>query len=125
MELEKLARVGHLVNAMERLNAAAKKIRVNGAVGCEHEFFDEAVSDVALAARDVGHALLFVEFNDRLREIEVDGAVLVAAGVEEQSELLHVAETRRERGVKPGHFLIAFEDFCDVRVGHALGRTKY
>jgi len=43
----------------------------------EHELFDEAVSDVALAARDVGHALLFVEFDDRLGEIEVDGAALV------------------------------------------------
>src|SRR5260370_19378390 len=106
MELEKLARVGHLVNAMERLNAAAKKIRVNGAVGCEHEFFDEAVSDVALAARDVGHALLFVEFNDRLREIEVDGAVLVAAGGGEPGGIPHFPEGRRRGGVKPGHFRI-------------------
>jgi len=42
--------------------------------------------DVALAARDVGHALLVVEFNDPLGEIEVDRAMLVAADVEEQGE---------------------------------------
>ena len=46
---------------------------------------------------DVGHALLFVEFDDGLGKIEIDGAVFVAARVEEQREFFHVAEMRRER----------------------------
>jgi len=64
-ELEDFAGVRLLMNAMERFDAAVKKIRGDGAIGGEHEFFDEAVSNVAFAARDVGHALLFVEFDDR------------------------------------------------------------
>src|SRR6266481_3665945 len=79
------------------------------------------MSDVALAARDVGHALLFVKFDDWLGEIEVDGAVFVSAGVEEKGEILHVAEAGSKRGVTLGHFRIAFENFVDVRVGHAFG----
>src|SRR5260370_1235027 len=120
-ELEDFAGVGLLMNAMERLDAASKKIRGDSAIGGEHEFFDETVSDIALAARDIGHALLFVEFDDRLREIEIDGATFVAAGVEQQSEFLHIAEAGRERGVTLGHFRVGFEDFVDVGVGHALG----
>ena len=38
-----------------------------------------------------------VEFDDALGKIEIDGAVLVAARVEEQREFFHVAEMRRER----------------------------
>src|SRR6266436_1631393 len=120
-ELEDFAGVGLFMNAMERFDAAAKKIRSDSAIGGEHELFDEAMSDVALAARDIGHALLFVEFDDWFGKIEVDGTALVAAGVEEQSEFLHIAEARRERGVTLGHFRVAFEDFVNVGVGHALG----
>ena len=40
--------------------------------------------DVSHAARDVGHALLFVKFDDRFGQIEIDGTVLGAAGIEEQ-----------------------------------------
>src|SRR5260370_16960864 len=82
------------------------------------------MSDVALAARDVGHALLFVKFDDWLGEIEVDGAVFVSAGVEEKGELLHVAAAGSKRGVTLGHFPIAFENFVDVRVGQDLVRAK-
>src|SRR5260370_16436528 len=92
---------------MERIDAAAKEIRGDGAVGGEHEFFNEAVSDVALAARDVGHALLFVEFNDGLREIEVDGPVFVAAGGLKKSEFLLIRGAGGEPGVSPRHFPVA------------------
>jgi len=44
----------------------------DGAIGGQHELFNEPVRDVSHAARDIGHALLFVEFNDRFREIEID-----------------------------------------------------
>ncbi len=119
-ELEDFTGVGLFMNAMERFNAAAKKICGDRAIGGEHELFDETVSDIALAARDIGHALLFVEFDDRLGEIEIDGATFVAAGVEEQSKLLHIAEARRERRVTLRHFRVGFEDFVDVGIGHAL-----
>ncbi len=82
-ELENFARVGLFMNAMERLDAASKKICGDSAIGGEHELFDETVSDIALAARDIGHALLFVELDDRFGKIEVDGAAFIAAGIQE------------------------------------------
>src|SRR5260370_23138106 len=92
---------------MERIDAAAKEIRGDGAVGGEHEFFNEAVSDVALAARDVGHALLFVEFNDGLREIEVDGPVFVAAGVWKKRQVPSIAGAGGQPGRSPARFPVA------------------
>ncbi len=83
-ELEDFARVGLLMNAMQRVDAALQEAAGDGAIGGQHELFNEPVRDVSHAARDIGHALLFVEFNDRFREIEIDGAMLVAAGIEDQ-----------------------------------------
>ena len=93
-------------------------------IGGEHELFNDAMSDIALAAGDVGHALLIVEFDNRFGQIEIDGTVFVAAGVEQKREALHGAEMVIERGVARGHFRIAFEHFVDVGIGHALGRTN-
>src|SRR5438128_9815357 len=104
------------MNALERFDTAAQKVRGNGTVGGEHEFFNETVSDVALAARDVGHALLVVEFDDRLGKIEVDGTALIAARVEKEREFLHVTETGSERSVTPGHFRVTLDDFVDLGV---------
>jgi len=56
------------MNAMERFDAAAKEICGHGAIGGEHEFFNETVSDVALSCADVGHALLVVGFRRPARE---------------------------------------------------------
>ncbi len=109
------------MNAVEGFDAAFQEITRDGAIGGQHEFLDQAVGDVALAARDVGHALLFVELDDRLGEIEIDGAVLGAASVEQQCEFFHVAEVAGERGVALGHFRIAFDNLVHVGVGHALG----
>ena len=69
------------------------EITVDRAIGGQHEFFDQAMRDVALAAHDAGHALLVVEFDDLFGKIEIDGAVLVAASVEEQRQLFHVARS--------------------------------
>src|SRR5215469_15559791 len=66
LEFEDLADVGLFVDAMKGLEAAANQVVGDGAVGREHEFFNDAVSEVAFAASDVGHALLFVKFDDRL-----------------------------------------------------------
>src|SRR6267143_424168 len=120
-EFQDFARVGFFVHAMERFDAALEEIARDGAVGGEHELFDQAMRDVALAARNIGHALLLVELDDRLGEVEIDGTMLITAGVEEQGEFLHVAEMRRESRVALGHLGVAFKHFVDIGVGHALG----
>ena len=109
------------MNAMQRFDAALQEVAGDGAIGGQHELFNEPVRDVSHAARDIGHALLFVEFNDRFREIEIDGAMLVAAGIEEQRQFFHFAEAGGQRGVALRHLSIAFKDFVDVRIGHAFG----
>ena len=66
---------------MQAGDAAFQKIAIDGAIGGEHELFDQAVRDVAFAADDVDHAILRVEFDDALGKIEIDGAVFVAARI--------------------------------------------
>src|SRR5260370_19564054 len=91
LKLENFAGVGLLMNAMERIDAALQEIASDGAIGGQHKFFNEPVRDVALAARDIGHALLIVEFDDPFGKIEIDGAALVAAGIEGARKCLPVA----------------------------------
>ena len=105
------------------LMARFRQVMGNGTIRGEHELFDDAVGDVAFAAGDVGHALLFVEFDDRFRQIEIDGAVFVAARIEQKRETFHGAEMMIEMRVARGHLRVAFEDLVDVGVGHALGGT--
>ena len=92
----------------------------DGFVGREHEFLDQAVRDISLAANDALHAPGFVEFNDRFRKIEINRAALVAPAIEQQRQLLHPAEFIHQRSVALAHFRIAFEHLVDVGVGHAF-----
>src|SRR5690242_3139049 len=81
------------------------------------------MGDIALAPRDIRHTLLFIEFNDALGQVEINGAMLVAVGVENQCQLFHVTKVMRQRGVSLAHFRVAFENLVYVGIGHALRRT--
>src|ERR1700722_10122137 len=71
-ELENFASVGFFVDPVGGVDAALQKITIDRAIGGEHEFFDEAVGNVANAAADTDHALLIVEFDYLFGEVEVD-----------------------------------------------------
>ncbi len=71
-ELEHFLRIGLFVDAMQRADPARFQILRHGLVGREHEFLDHAMGDIALAADDAHHPPVFVEFNHRLRKIEID-----------------------------------------------------
>ena len=45
----------------------------------QHELFDDAMSDVARAARDAGHHAVLVEFDQRLGQIEINRSALIRA----------------------------------------------
>jgi len=75
LELENFAGVGLFVDAMQGRQAALEQVVRNGAIRGEHEFFDQAMSDVAFAAADVSHLLMVVKLDDGFGEIEIDGAV--------------------------------------------------
>ena len=70
------------MNAMERIDAAVQQLGGHGTICGQHELFNQPVRDIALAAGDVGHALLFVELDDRFGEIEIDRAVLIATSIQ-------------------------------------------
>ena len=107
------------------MKAAFEQVVCDGAVGGEHELFNDAMGDVALAAADVGHVLLVVEFDDRLGEIEIDRAIFAAAGIEELGQIFHGAEMVVHVGVALARFGIAVEDLVDVGVGHAFGGSNH
>ncbi len=67
---------------MKRRDSALFQILRDGFVGREHKFFDQAMSDVALAADDAEHAPFGIEFDDRLGKIEINGAASDAPSVE-------------------------------------------
>ena len=123
-ELEDFAGVGFFMDAMQGIDAALQEITCDSAVGGEHEFFNEAMGDVAYAAPDADHALLIVELDDLFGEIEVDGAVFVAPGAEQEGQFFHVVEMLYEGGVTCGHLGIFLDDFVYVGVGHAFEGTN-
>ena len=123
-ELEHFFRVGLFVDAVQRGDAAFFEILRDGFVRGEHEFFDEAMGDVALAADDAACGLL-VEFDDRLGQIEIDGAAFAAALFRSSASSFMRRNASDQRRVALGHFRIAFEHFVDVGVGHALGGANH
>ena len=76
--------------------------------------------DVARRARDAGHGAPLVELDQRLREIEIDGAAAHALAVEHQRQLLHQLEALHQRPVALAHSGVAFEQQVDIGIGHAL-----
>ena len=86
--------VGLLVDAIERRDTLVFEVLCDALVGREHEFFNQAVRDFALRAGDALHQSKFVEFNHRLRQIEVDGTATLAFAVQNESEIPHQFEYR-------------------------------
>ena len=93
-ELDDAARFGLLVDAVERGHAEVFKPDGDALVGGEHELFDEAVGPGALGPGDAAHLAVLVELDDRLGQVEIDGAALFAALVHEDGELLHALKVR-------------------------------
>ena len=104
LEFQNFLRVGFFVHAMQRADAAIVEITRDGLVRRQHEFLDQAVRDVALAADDADHVPGFVEFDHRLGQIEINRAELAAPRVENQGQIAHVAEFFRQGRVLRGAF---------------------
>ena len=96
-ELDHAARLGLLVDAIERGHAEVFKPGGDALVGGEHELFNEAVGPGALGLGDAAHLALLVELDDRLGQVEVDAAALFAALVHEHGEVPHALEAGHER----------------------------
>src|ERR1700683_448098 len=109
---------------MKAANAAALEIPRDSFIGDEHEFFNDAVGDVALAAQDSNHFPLIVKLNQRLGQIEINRAACVPAFTEDEREIAHEAKIAGDILVAQAHLGVAFDHFVDVGVGHSLGGTN-
>ena len=87
--------VGQLVDAVDGFALCFQPMR-DALVGGEHELFDEPVRPAAFGAGNGGHVALRVELDDRLGQVEIDGAATVALAVEQQRELVHLLDGRDE-----------------------------
>ena len=123
LEVEDALGIGLFVNAIERGDALVFQIAGDALVGRQHELLDDAVGDVALRARDALHQAVLVELDDRLGQIEIDGAAAHALAVQDHRQLAHQLEDIDQPVIVLAQRRIAFEDEVDVGVGHALGRA--
>ncbi len=122
-ELDDAARVGLLVNAVKRGDAEILKPGGNALVGGEHEFLNQAIGPGALGAGDAAHLAVLVELDDRLGQIEVDGAALFTAPIHEDGEFFHPLKFRNQRGIAGAHFRVALNDGVNLCISHARGGT--
>ena len=124
LELDHAARVGLLVDAVERGHAEVFEPDGDALVGGEHELLDEAVGPGALGAGDAAHLAVLVELDDRLGQVEVDAAALLAALVHQHGEFLHALEicVARARGIaRRASPASPSQDRVHLGVGHARG----
>ena len=91
--------VGLFVDAVERGDAFIFQIVGDALVRREHEFFDQAVGDIALGSRDALHHSEFVELDDGFGEIEIDRSAALALAVQDHRQIAHAFEVFDLRGV--------------------------
>ena len=125
LEFQNFLGVGFFVDAMQRSDAARFEIARHGLIRGQHEFLDQAVRDVALAADDAGHLPGIVKFKHLLGQIEIDGAEPRAPRVENQGQVAHGAEIFGEVRVLGGGGRIVLKHGVHRGVRHALGRANH
>ena len=113
------------MDAVERGNAFIFQIVGDALVRREHEFFDQAVGDVALGARNALHHAKFVELDDGFRKVEVNRSSPLAFAIEDHREIMHAVEVVDLICVFDERGRILF-DYCVYRrVGHAIGGADH
>src|SRR5216684_3592257 len=113
------------VNPVERSGALRLDILGDALVGREHEFLNQPVCHIAFRARDALHQSELVEFDHRLRQVEVDRSPSMAFAVQDQSQVTHEFEPWHQSGITLAHNGIALEHGVDRGIGHALGRANH
>ena len=121
LELQHALGIGALVDAEDGRDFQGFQVRGDGFVRRQHELLDQAMRDVARRAGDAGHFAEFVELEQRLGQIEIDGAAADALAVQDQRQFLHPLEALDQLLIALQQRRIAFEHAVDRGVGHPLG----
>src|SRR5580698_10032971 len=118
LELHHPLGIGLLMDAEYGGDGGLLQVRRHGFIRREHEFLDQPVRDVARATGDAGHFAKFVEFDQRLRHVEIDGAAPDALLVQHQRQFPHQFEARDERRVSLAESGVAFQQGMHGGVSH-------
>ena len=84
---------------VERRHSLCFQVPGNAFVRRKHEFLNDAIRDVAFRARNALHQPKLVEFDHRLRKIEVNGSAPFALAIEDHLQFAHQLEVRHQPGV--------------------------
>src|ERR1019366_2140811 len=117
--------VGLFVDAVERSDPPIFEIVGYALVRREHEFFNQAVGDIALRARDALHHSEFVKLNHRFGEIEIDRSAAFALAVQDHRQIAHAFEVLDLSSVFAARGGVRFNDGVHGGVGHAIGGTNH
>ena len=117
--------VGLFVDAVERGDAFIFQIVRDALVRRQHEFFDEAMGDVALRAGDALHHSEFVELDDWFGEIEIDRSAAFAFAVQDHGEIAHAFEVLDLSCVFATRCGVAFDDGIHGGVSHAISGADH
>src|SRR5579859_3883084 len=124
LEFENLLNVRLFVDSVKRWDALPLQIARHSFIGGEHEFLNKAVRDISFGSGDSDHAAVLVKLDFRLRQIEVNGAALVATAVQDLRQLFHQLEMLDERLVTLARRRITRQNIPHGGIGHALGATN-
>ena len=94
LELHQTLRVGNFVYSINRRASRLLEMRCHRLIRGQHKLFDDSMCDVARAARYAGHLAEFIELDERLRHVEIDGPATDPLLVQHQSEFAHQLEAR-------------------------------
>ncbi len=117
-ELHYPLRIGLLVNAEYRRDFRLLQVRRHGFICRQHELLDQPVRDVARAARHARHLAKLVEFDQRLRHVEIDGPAPDALLVQHQRQFTHQFEAFDEPRIAFAQPRVAFQQRMHCGVSH-------
>src|ERR1017187_8450345 len=101
-------------NSIDPRDAGLLQVSGDALIGGQHELLDDAVGDIARRPRDARHGAQFVELDERLGKIEIDGAAAHAFLVEHQRQFLHELEALYQWLIALAHGGVAFQQQVDV-----------
>ena len=113
------------MDAVQRSDIVAFDVRSDALVCRQHELFDDAMRELSFRARDALHQPSFIELNDGLRHIEVDGATFYTFAVQNFCEHLHALELMNQRSILLPNGMVAVQDCLHLVVSHPRRRADY
>ena len=120
LEFHDALALGPLVYAIKAGDGGALQMTGNRLVGRKHEFFDDAMRDIAFGARYAYHVARQIDLDIGLGHIEIDGAALGALTIQNERQFAHQLEAPGQAAVTLAHRGIPFEQAKDIGVGHSL-----